>query len=660
MKETSVQITTQYLVFASRSFAYTCWNTDLLKRLSKHCKPINQAEGSVLAQKFINSFLSLDELPISKQIFRFDYEKNKASDKEVWNISKNNEFVLFLLDEAEIIENLSNEKYQNNARKQIKGVLTTIKNNANKISNLIRKNDKQLNQIIDSILDYIDTTEFNKLKKRFKDLCYQLSPLKTITNSIGDNDSFSTIDSILKKMNEIEKFLDVRDYFTDKIKVFALVSKTGAINISLVTYSHLKASLSNKIYNPNDSNQLISEAITNSEKIISSINRLPKIISFLNLNAFLGFNNKCFIFDYPNTIIDSNINGDEYKKTNIFLKLSNKTSTHKAVFLKTNIDTKNLTKKDDSPMVYYDYLSLLVAFHKNYDPNTLWEYVSEFGKNSTSYIDSFKNSFEDLLNKPTEHLFFDDCMATLSAIDETININKINSKLTNPILKEKESHQIRLYSIWDFEYICNALAYSSICILIDSIFIDYIKKVVVKTSFKPFLNLKQSILARIFSRIDSNFNHTSFSLKVDSNKIIDSVFENTGLIRIEKALNETADINWRSGNLLNTQVYQRYGILFSIIGISITVFAFGLISLVDTSKTSESTYLELFNDIFTNSPKIPVVLTIIAVPIFIWLVWALVEMFIIKFCFKNISKLDGLKARKIIEENTRKTSNKKD
>lgn len=641
----NIKIHTNYISFATRSYLYVCRYHTILKKLSDKSININSRSSTILTDEFLKSFLDSCHLPYSQEIKRFEYVKNRKGKFVRPNICKlkKNGFVLFLLNNNVVKEQIKSPETLSNIKKTFFGLLEFVQKNIDDIAIENYINKSFLNIETNRLLKLKNDSTFIFTNDVFASYYSIFSPLKESLTRTFENKEFAfKTEKLFKEANRIRDYFDACDVFDGGVRILALVTKTGILNISLISNKDLISELPNKTYDPNNCNHLIEEAILKSREVQQLNNRIPKILSFINLNKFLGFAD-CFpIYDNPSTIAYPNLSSIEDRK------ISNKLSTNKGLYLKFTVDKDKLNNNDKSPMIYFDYFTLLVAFQHSYDPYTLWEYIKDSENDGINYS-LYKNKICDYLKKPTEHMYFDDSLVTISVIDESVNTNMINNYLENTdsdIKKYNVSHQVRIYSFWDFIFVCNALSFGSVSLLINNIFIDYIKKKISKTVFKPFLNLKLARLSMIFAKIDANHNHTSFSSKEDSNLITDKVFHLIGLNRSEKYLNESTDINWRSGNLISSQTYQRYGIMFTLMSLFALVFSYGIVAYVDTKGETKGDYVLLFSDIFKQSPKIPVILTIIAVPFVLWCALQIVDTIIIKFFTDNVGRLDKYKKRK--------------
>ena len=653
MLNNSISIKTNYVMFCTRSFPYLCCYSTILKRLANKSVNINQEQGTFLTNEFLDYFLNEQNLPLSKQIKRYEYINKKGSfvPPKICDLAKNN-FVLFLRNNVEIIKIISSKSIKDNIKASFKKCLKYVSDNIDDIYKY-GIDDGHINpRIVDKgslkkttidLMKNVEGSNFELNKKVFDEYYKLIAPFKEeLTKAYKSTLFVLKANSLIKSIGKIKDYFDTISIFTNDVKVIAVVSKSGVLNISLLKNGVVDSFLPSINYDSNNCNYLIEEAIEKSKQVTKTCNYLPKIFSFIDLNNFLGFKKRFPIYDDPNTSALPEYRNIANKK------IANKLSNNKGIYLKFTVDDNYLSKDNISPMIYYDYFTLLVAFQHSYDEHTLWRFIQDSFTGGCNYT-LYKEKINDFLQKPTEHLYFDDSLATVSAIDETVNINSINNFLKNrknKVVKSAASHQIRIYSFWDFIYVCNALAVGSISLLVNSVFVEYIKEIVSKSSFKPLLNVKLAKLATVYSKIDACHNSSSYSSKEDSNAIFDIIFGCIGLTRSERFLNETANTHWRSGNLISSQTYQRYGIVFSLIGLITGIFSYGLISKVDTTETSASDYVTLFKKIFTESPKIPVVLTIASVPIVLWIVLNTISAIKIKYFENNIFKLCKYNDRK--------------
>ena len=639
----AVEIDTNYFIYCTRFFPFTCYYRTILRKLRKISIGINGKDKDFLTEQFIDKFLSYDNVEIVSKIIKCDYLKNgkKTSKKTKTKDLLKSDYVLFVLNKKKLYAQINSKDVKNHVFEKFKRIIDYILENIDYIGYTNEQIKSVLTKKTKKIYEQIKSGSYKLTSEKFDQFTNTFSKLKEDVALVGADKNFvKKTDLLFKLCNEIRDYFDALDCINRDVKILALVCRSGIINISFLQNDIVKSELCNTLYDKNSSNQLIEEAITKSEKVLTAINHLPKLYNFLNLNQFLSFK-KCKIYDNPSEAA-------YLYESNIGKKISNIVPVNKGVFLKFIVDTKELNHNDISPMIYFDYFTLLIAYQHSYDEHTLWEFLNGCRENSFDYF-LYKDKIQDFLQKPTEHMFFDNSLFTISTIDETININLTNEYLQNTekkLEKSSFSHQVRIYSFWDYIYLCNSLAFGNIGLFVNKMFIDYVKNIVNETTFKPILNLRLARLSAIFTKIDSRHNHTSFSTKEDSNLISDVAFEKMGLIRSEKYLNESADQNWRSGNLLSSQTYQRYGILFSFIGILTGLFSYGLISKVDTSDITDSTYCTIMKSIFNDSPKIPVMLTFIAIPFVIWLVATVIGSIKLRHFTNNIFKLCNYKKKK--------------
>ena len=180
--------------------------------------------------------------------------------------------------------------------------------------------------------------------------------------------------------------------------------------------------------------------------------------------------------------------------------------------------------------------------------------------------------------------------------------------------------------------------------IINTLLINYIKTKIGNNKWKQVIHIKQARLGRVVTRIVSQYNHSFLNIKVDSKQISIAVFEEMGLIDIEKQLNETTDVVWRSANLMSSQNYSRFGFLLTFVSLFITVISYGLISKVDFENTSDN-YAGLMHDIFKEAPKIPVVLTFASIPFIIYTIWVIIDRIFSQMQQRSLTKLNGFKPK---------------
>ena len=623
------RINLKYLSYTTRPFIFTCKFADLIKRLSDKSSYFDEYNQLSMTEEFLKSYLNSEELTPLRNVYTYKFKKNDQNTSKI-KIAKKSEHVLFLLKTDNYLENL------------LKISLGTLIKSFNEILSFLEKNDKFLSHIIGLRKDEFKSKISNmQIKCNEKLTAAELREevlilsklLKPVSIKIFKADTKSEIyRKCLDNLNQLHKVLDILDAFLlseKRMQILALVSKAGTIQISIVFENEIncKYETNKKILkNPH----LISEANRVSKIITSYINKLPKVFSILDINRFLGFEDKIAVYDHPRKMIRNLNILNASRCNNLYKKVSNQ----KAIFMRMIVDESEEGYSPESCLEFYNYLSLLVAYHHSYDENTLLK----------CYLKEEKRGLIDYLNKPTEHMYVDDSLVVLSTIDESANVAQIKKLVGRggEITTDVNSHQLRIYSFWDFIYICNALALGSTAILIDTLLLDYIKRKISDIKFKQAVHIKQARLGRVLSRINSFYNNRSLSIKVDSNYISDILFEKMGLKRIEKQVNETTDINWRSANLMSSQSYNRYSLLLTFISLFISVASFGLVAKVAKGCTSDH-YSGLMYSLFTDSPKILVILTIISIPIAIYaciLVYEIIRAFVFT---KNVAKLDGFR-----------------
>lgn len=629
--------------YACRSYAFVCEYEELLDKISKNSIPFPKNNNHLYLDSFIKEYFNNHEYSLSKNVVQFDYA-NDEDKSVILDKCKKADFSIFLLDSSTLADVFKKEQLYKNAQKAVISVLNVFLESKQLFYGLAQMSEQNFENIITtyhnqfSLFKSFDDTIMLAGKERNFHYIYNsfisfLSIIKNNTVYLTKDksnvlDKYETISKEIKKVTDLFYAMGV---MCGDCYVVAFVSSLGALNVAVVNEEEDKLLLPTEPYDSENANELVKCAIEESEKICSRINRIPRSFSFLNLNEYLGFENFYPIIENVSPLLDPHAIIHE---TNDII---DKTNTYKAIYLKILCNDTNRNKKDESPMIFYDYLSLLVAFQHRFDQYTLWTYLN----NKDPYASEFKNVIVDHIHKATEHLYFDDSMALLSVIDQQVNSTRLAS-LNKDILDvlPKASHQVRVYSFWDFMYSCSALSFGSLSLLIDNLMIKHVKEIVINTHFKPSINKKLIRLAYMNSRIHAMIGYASFNAKQDSQPIIDAIFSEIGLLRIEKYLKDSTEVNWKSGELINTQTYHRYGLIFSISSLLITLFAFGWVSRIDDVEKSEFSFEELFKGIFT-TPKVLVVLGIIMIPAVGWVILNILDLHYIKCKLRNVPATCG-------------------
>lgn len=614
---------------------YTCFYSTLLTKLASCSDEFPKELSSLYLDDFVKRFFNDDEISCSKKVSKYLFKNNdkkkslaqcKKSPYSVFYL-KNKPFLNYR-DDSTIFEKIKKQliKAADLLEKETDLIaLTNMDFNCKEWRTHISKSSK-FQDLIDGEKNNIG--EFRKYISKIKEKVVYLND--NDEHTIDLRNSYNKISETVRSSFD---FLDFFQSFKSRDRILAFVSSAGTINICFVKESFRTVELSNKVYNPDSQNDLIEKTIDCSEQICSITNKIPKFFSFLNLNRILGFKMSNPVYDNPSTLFDIQ---NSITQSN---KINNKSNSYKAIYLKVLCNDDRMGTANHAPMIFYDYLSLLIAFQHRYDQYSIWKYMNR----NKYFKDEMKKCIVDYAQRTTEHLYYDDSLVLLSVIDQETNSRLLTQYNQNLIQKlPKASHQVRIYSFWKFLYACSALTYGSSSLCINNIMSTHVMDVVNKTRIKPFLNHKLINLAYIYTKIDSLANHTTFNAKRDSQNIVDGIFENIGLIRIEEYLKHNTDINWKAGELINTQTYHRYGLIFSVASLLITIISFGMIAYIRIDCERDGKNLEeLLTRIFSyaKSPKVLLVVLVILIPIIVWFLKNVFDCIYIAIYSRNIPKL---------------------
>lgn len=441
------------------------------------------------------------------------------------------------------------------------------------------------------------------------------------------------------------------------LSCIAVVSKLGLISFSFVADYGSKSSIL-KVFNLDNTTSVVNKAIEISSIICSRLNKMPKLFSFIDFNMLLGFDSI--------VIADNLIKNDQVDNNNCRLyeiesnsrerigKYMDSFSANKAIHLRFIADDDYW--QNINLMFFYDYVSLLSAYNYSLDYYYLWNIVS----NNTEELE-YEDLIKDYISKPTEHMYIDGNTVLISTINPVVPHSNLASKYN---LDQKcystSSHQSRIYSFWRFANVCNALTFASMTMmaycLLDSVSINSIKHL----KFKLIMVYKYHSFCYYSSLVESNFNAGFYNYKNDNSVVTIPIFDSFGINRLLNARKERNDVLWQSANLSNTQLYNRYGLIISLVSLLITIISYGLVSAVFKGSQTVENPFDFFKIVF-ETPKFYFILLIACIPLFIWI--CLNAVGIIIACKSNLVKkaniFNGISNKKVISLRHNADNNKK-
>lgn len=640
----SYDVKFDYCLFSCRTYVYLCNYEQLLKKLALKAIKHDEKRTGVFLEKFSEKFFKEDEFSMAKRIYHYEPSKKCESiNTKSLSKCKNSDYSLFWLDTKNICDIFKDKKLLVQVKDDLHNLVMSLNDNSRRLPKITTKNYKK---IINSCIAFVDSSEFvgkgvvshiTSLKPIFKEL-----KEKAVYYYRNKESSYYIFENLYKTFKRLKDLCDVYCVLKKVPLLAAFVSSMGAVTFCLVNEEKDFAKFPKEPFDSKKNNILVHNAIEASKSICGKVNQLAKCFSYLNINEYLGFKNYYPILEKRSYYFGCNDKNEFYN--NFFKKIDdnivNKTNAFKAVYLRFLSNNENRVEGDINPILFFDYLSLLVAYQHKYDPYTLWSIFDSKGDCKKE-----SNGIIDYLNKTTEHLYYDDSFALLSVIDQVVNTERLTAlSLRTSSDLVFSSHQIRIYSFWNFLCVCSSLSFGSSSLLIDNLVSSKITVDINKKPFKPRIICKVINLAYLNSRVHSITNHSNYNAKEITNIISDTIFDNIGLTRIETYLSNSIETNWRSGELINTQTYQRYGLYLSLASIFITILSYAWVSRVHDVGSSSFFPKDLFSDI-CNTPKVLLVFLVPCVIAVFFFVLNVIETLLINYKLKHIAYISGYKKK---------------
>lgn len=622
--------------FVNRTFPYRCSYKEIINHVWNVSCRTNIGTGSKYNDDLLNGFFANNELLLSKKV--------GIAHKQGLSTLYGTDFSVFVVQYSHFKSVFDSLKFD--APNKIfgsNGVLSELKSIAKFIRQEIRNDNNCDYDFWEFLLKSIDTEIsdcesigrdewfkcFLSLKKKNKtwkhDIGYHPD---RVQNKIIDNMSrFDSKIHVLDSWNSCKEIMK-----TSTLSCIAVVSKLGLISFSFAADYGSKPSIL-EVFNLDNTNSVVNKAIEVSSTICSRLNKMPKLFSFMDFNMLLGFDSI--------VIADNLIKNDEVDKNDCRLyeieshsrkrisKYMDSFSANKAVHLRFIADDDY--QQNVNLMFFYDYVSLLSAYNYSLDSYYLWNIVS----NNTEELE-YEDLIKDYISKPTEHMYIDGSTVLISTINPVVPHTNLASKYgLDSNCYSTSSHQSRIYSFWRFANACNALTFASMTMmaycLLDSVSINSIKYL----KFKLFMVYKYHSFCYYSSLVESNFNIGFYNYKNDNSVVTIPIFNSFGINRLLNARKERNNILWQSANLSNTQLYNRYGLILSIVSLLITIISYGLVSAVfEGSQTIENPF-DFFKIVF-KTPKFYFILLIACIPLLIWICLNVVG--IVIACKSNLVK----------------------
>lgn len=658
-----MKIQVEHAHFVTRSFAYTCSFLDVARSvmssslgkdsLSKEKKPDCM---SWMTHDFVVKFLSKNDVSPAKKIAKWwEYRASHPglSDSDALRAcAKQNDIIVFLMDTGKLkaamlkrqkalmdtlqsVESDGSEKADYLIFAQLKRLRKAIKHPLSRISDpqekdywngilgeiqeaISWKGDDDGREFFSSILKNDRIDKLHRFIKKIKsDSLFHHGPIY--------EKAFPALRDLDKLISKTRQFLRITRLLEScqDVALLATVAKDGVISLSLFVNSGSLQSDAESLDIPrnrgeNDPNRIISVGNSIAKRIGSERVVLPAFFSFFDANAFFGFTKKETILDDPSKTI---LSKKEKGKPRTGKDLCDRFPAAKVSYLRF-ISTPDHAKEKDI-MLLFDYVSLLCAYGKTYDPYYLWCVVQRNKKEMEPH-----DRIVDRVSKSTEHFYVEDMGAVLSVINPETNIGLLNDAIKDEsFFLSADTHDARVYSFWDFKYACYAFCFGGMAVLANHLFASVISRMFNHRQPKFTRVYKLHFLARIASQIEGVFDTSFYGAKPDSNVIVKSVYSHLGLPKYEKGREETTKQLWQEGNLVNGQYYNRIGIVFSMASLLITVLGFGLIGFVALKnpcyRPPENPW-EFFAQVMT-SPKVLFVFLLACLPLLVWLTLYIVE-----------------------------------
>lgn len=618
------------IIFETRSMIYTTSYKRMVKAIKSKSTPMvrNKSIYGNLHTYFSNMLFKGDSIGPDKKVFCFEKD-SKLSD------AIKSEACLFLLNNNEdtVKEWFSKDVY-------IKALINLLK----------KYNDLMPNSKVSLDENKVVKNAF-EIKRRFKknklDYC-DYSPAeikKKIPPSRMEQLSkiVSMIDDVLDEMSSLTK----NEKIKDTLSILVYINRFGIINLILIDTFNQKAKWSNDNYDPNHDNKLAKEASARSECVENRINKLAKIFNCIDLNKVFTCKEKLIHglpYDFDESRPDYkkiDINSKSRTKEKFNHKLSSeiykKTHIFKAVFSRITYKKNSILVDDKSSLLFFDVFSHFLAYSHSFDKMSLLEIIDD-----KEIKEKFKAALSCIFNLRTYQLHFDDSQFTQSIMDQYSSFIQFKTVTnSNASLNNVQSHKYRLYSVWDFATLCDAIIFGTSSNLLNEQLIKYTSENYTMNGRHKSGIFKQYRLLKIYSDINIKCNHVAYSSKARNHAFLDRCFEKMGLIKIENKLKHIFDAAWQHANIKTNRLYSKLGIYFTLSSFIISVigFAWAGAIFIDFERTEIGgfTYKSLFYELLMTE-KFHFVLIAALIPFVIYFLILIHEKCSSRRAFKNLSR----------------------
>lgn len=590
-----IRVNVENFLLATRPSIYIGNYKDIVKAISTHAisfeKDSNKKIYENIYEYLINTLFQEDEIAFNDKVTKYCGNLQDC-------LSSNRS--LFLLDEnSTVIKTwFEADKLKKSLSQEIENCITLIKDfdKSHKSSRNIFR-EKKLDRFYGIYCSkYSDKTLMKiaiELKNEFKRVRFMLTCY--FKNKYRDVD-YDLFGKISKNIKAIDDLLDICGSFhilkTKKgnkvekgnLKILVYIVNNGTLNVVLVNSLLVKSEWPNNEYDSSSDNKLIEEASTVSNLIENELNALIKVFNCINLNKIVPlYRKKKNIIGLPYDVSLKTIN-EENAVDILTRQIYKNNNTQKAIYMRLTYNHNDIFVKDSSAMHYFDYLSLLVAYSHDFDKYTLWEFT-----NDEKVYDEYRNKIVDIAASKNKHIYYDDSLFTYSVADQASRFIDFNHLIGNdkPNFRYMQSHQHRLYSLWEFSSLCNAIIFGSSSMLLQMLLMKYIRRVS-NTNFALSMIKMQQFTSNMYTRINVDINHLCFNPKGRNFPLNNIVFDKIGLIDAEEKSKNVFSVSWQHANLNNVQFFQKLSLFLSITSIVISIFAFAWVSATFISEQIDS------------------------------------------------------------------------
>lgn len=631
------------IIFETRSMIYTTSYKRMVKAIKSISAPMvrNKSIYGNLHTYFSNMLFKGDSIGPDKKVFCFE------KDSKLSDVIKS-EACLFLLDN----NNKDTVKKWFSKDEYIKALINLFK----KYNDLMPNSKVSLDED-KAVRNAFEIKQWFK-KKKFDYCDYSPAKIKKkISSSKMEQLSkiVSMIDDVLDEMSSLTKNGTIKD----TLSILVYINRFGIINLILIDTFNQKAKWSNNNYDPNHDNKLAKEASARSECVENRINKLAKIFNCIDLNKVLPCKEKLIHglpYDFDESRLDYkkiDTNSKCRKKEKYNRKLSyeiyKKTHLFKAVFSRITYKKNSILVDDKSSLLFFDVFSHFLAYSHSFDKMTLLEIVD-----NKKIRKKYKDALSCISDLRTYQLHFDDAQFTQSIMDQYSSFIKFKTVTnSNASLNNVQSHKYRLYSVWDFVTLCDAIIFGTSSNLLNEQLIKYTSENYTMNGRHKSGIFKQYRLLKIYSDINIKCNHVAYSSKARNHAFLDKCFEKMGLLKIEIKLKHIFDAAWQHVNIKTDRLYSKLSIYFALSSFIISVigFAWAGAIFIDFERTEIGgfTFKALFYELL-KTQKFHFVLIAALIPFVIyllilihekcssWRVFKNLSRFFVKYDFKNYKK----------------------